>query len=510
MDRICYIVCLTILVLVASIVVSIIIIVRSQNTTDEYPIKYTAARNAINRVESYGPQLSHNLDGIPIYYINLERSKGRDFRMKSQLIRLGLTATRVDAIDGRNIRAVNKLTPAETGALLSHLKAIQTAYDNNDQVALICEDDVCFHLVPYWGKSLQDIISECPKPWNTINFAPTLRREDTDSYVKYNCRNSSWGCVFYIVNREGMFNILEAYKQNRISLTVADAYVYEKSGLSYEYHKRILVFSAFYHEGGKSTISPNGGATNIIIDTAYEGLKMHKLLPINTIPKYIYQVTNRESIHPGIRKNIENIKRMNPDWYHTTFDMEEIDEYLANNHSGIIYETYVKINPEYNAARVDFFRYVIMYDKGGVYLDDKSSISKPLNLIIHESDQYLLSHWDSKDWKSFLGNEHGEFQQWHIICRPHHPFLAAVINKVICNINQATPNLVGKNVIFITGPIPYTQAIIPLVDIYHHRIAYREKDLNLIYNNVPGYQSSKQLKSYNALKTPIIIQSIAL
>ena len=57
------------------------------------------------------------------------------------------------------------------------------------------------------------------------------------------------------------------------------------------------------------------------------------------------------------------------------------------------YNAYHKINPKYGAARADFFRYIIIRDQGGIYLDLKSNSSVPFREIIKPNDTYLLSSW---------------------------------------------------------------------------------------------------------------------
>jgi mannosyltransferase OCH1-like enzyme len=169
---------------------------------------------------------------------------------------------------------------------------------------------------------------------------------------------------------------------------------------------------------------------------------------------------------------------------------------------------YNKINPKYGACRADLFRYLLMYKEGGVYLDIKSAIKYPLNKIILPDDEYILSYWDHPIKKSATGNSMGEYQQWHVICRPKHPFLYAVINDVIKNIdnyNIETDGVGKPGVLKVTGPIAYTKAIMPIVDKYNCRIVELNDYIGLIYNNLQ--QSHKNLFSkahYSKISEPII------
>lgn len=63
-----------------------------------------------------------------------------------------------------------KVTAAELGCLLSHLKAIRHAYLSNSNATLVMEDDVDFSLVGLWGESLKNLTKRAPRDWNFIQL----------------------------------------------------------------------------------------------------------------------------------------------------------------------------------------------------------------------------------------------------------------------------------------------------------------------------------------------------
>ena len=90
----------------------------------------------------------------------------------------------------------------------------------------------------------------------------------------------------------------------------------------------------------------------------------------------------------------------------------------------------------------DLFRYLVVYNEGGIYLDIKSTASKPLNEIIKEDDAYLISQWRNQLGYKFQGwGLHdelkniagGELQNWFIAAEKNHPFLLNAINQTIFN-----------------------------------------------------------------------------
>lgn len=242
------------------------------------------------------------------------------------------------------------------------------------------------------------------------------------------------------------------------------------------------------------------------------------------IPKIIHQTFPDSSLlKPELISNITWLKNNNPNWEYRLYDDKDITDFISNYYSKEILSKFDQINPIYGAARADLFRYLLMYHYGGVYLDIKSTITKPLDEVLQSNDEYILSQWKNKPGERHDKwglppdlNHHsgGEFQQWHIVTRPQHPFLKSVIANVIRNIDsyQANSMSVGRiGVLRTTGPIAYTLSIVPILDKYHYRLVDIEKDLGFIYSI---YESPQQPSSHIALfkthyasrKEPIVIK----
>lgn len=200
------------------------------------------------------------------------------------------------------------------------------------------------------------------------------------------------------------------------------------------------------------------------------------------IPKLIHQTfPNRNELPGEILDNIERIKAMNPGWEYRLYDDEDIVRFIKDNYDARILSCYLRINPAYGAARADLFRYLCIYKYGGVYIDIKSTLHKPLDSVIRPDDRFLISQWKNKTgekYKSWGLHYHlqeiagGEFQQWHIVAAKGHPYLRAVLNKVLQNIETYDPFLHDTGFYTIwatTGPIAYTLAIAPILDLHPHR-----------------------------------------
>ena len=195
------------------------------------------------------------------------------------------------------------------------------------------------------------------------------------------------------------------------------------------------------------------------------------------IPKTIHQtLPHFMGIPEEVQRNIRLLRNANPSWKHKLYDDKSVRAYLKNNLSADDYSLIERINPKYGVVLADLFRYLVIYNEGGVYLDIKSTAKQPLDEVLSDSVTYLLSQWRNGKGQEFegagiykeLGDQRfgGEFQQWHVIARPQHPFLKRVIENALGNIRSYTASSfgVGKiGVLRLTGPICYTLSILSVL-----------------------------------------------
>jgi mannosyltransferase OCH1-like enzyme len=180
------------------------------------------------------------------------------------------------------------------------------------------------------------------------------------------------------------------------------------------------------------------------------------------IPRLVH-MTARQPMDHRIAVNLAQLKRNNPNYVVRCSDDMEIVSYVKQAWGPEMWSVFDAINPEYIVAKADLWRYLIIYDQGGVYLDDKSGPRKTFDQIIRDEDELILSTWNMNChlWTETHGHKDGEFLQWCIISRPRHPLIRAVICEVVHRIITATDDQKGKNgVITITGPLAFTEAIL--------------------------------------------------
>jgi hypothetical protein len=250
---------------------------------------------------------------------------------------------------------------------------------------------------------------------------------------------------------------------------------------------------------------------------AAEGALFAPTPPADAIPRILHQTYPTKDLPQELRHNVERLIRTNADWQHRLYDDTDITAFITEHYGVRVLRYYQRINPRYGAARADLFRYLLMYRIGGVYLDIKSRSVRPLDDALRPGDRYILSHWkndpgsEREQWgraKQLGDLPRGEFQQWHIICAPGHPFLKAVIEGVLRNIDTYRPWSHGTGqagVLGITGPVAYTLAIQPLLPLHPHRLVDNESELFLEYSYMKDFLHHRLFaKHYTQLCEPVI------
>lgn len=218
-----------------------------------------------------------------------------------------------------------------------------------------------------------------------------------------------------------------------------------------------------------------------------------------------------------IAANLAQLERNNPNYVVRCYDDVEIASYVKQAWGPEMWSVFDAINPEYIVAKADLWRYLIIYDRGGVYLDDKSGPHKSLDQIIRDDDELILSTWNMNChlWTETHGHKDGELLQWCIISRPRHPLIRAVICEVVQRIITATEDQKGKNgVITTTGPLAFTEAILTAMrggetgcrimqDSFRGKIFFNAitKDTRLTKHH---HGMRKKERNYRTLTSPVI------
>jgi mannosyltransferase OCH1-like enzyme len=155
----------------------------------------------------------------------------------------------------------------------------------------------------------------------------------------------------------------------------------------------------------------------------------------------------------------------NPEFDYYLYSEDECELFIKNNFDLNTYNAFMSINSVYGAMKADFFRYCILYKKGGIYLDIKSRINYPLDTLIEDEDDCLLDilKSDLEPWRK----NNPTYEQWLLIFSPNHPYLLEVINTMVNNIiNKYEPFIENipilnskQKILHITGPDMFSKCI---------------------------------------------------
>jgi mannosyltransferase OCH1-like enzyme len=212
------------------------------------------------------------------------------------------------------------------------------------------------------------------------------------------------------------------------------------------------------------------------------------------VPRILHMTCPGSAVPPALQANIDALRDANPGWQLKLHTDADIDRFVQDRCDARIQRAYSRLNPAYGAARADLFRYLVLHLDGGAYLDMKSTCERPLDDIAKAQGGFLLAQWDNA-----AGERHeswgfedtpvdlpgGSFIQWFLLSRPGHPFLQAAIAHVVSRIEAYSPlrDGVGKQAVLrVTGPIAFTEAILPLLNRVPHQRHRRFTECGLVYS----------------------------
>jgi GR25 family glycosyltransferase involved in LPS biosynthesis len=228
----------------------------------------TVNRNELNDfINSYNNTVTN------IYYINIDKSIDRNNRFLSRLYPT-INPLRISAITPLTSPKIkksyfyNSCTNTEYACTLSHLKAIYTAYINNDDYAIIMEDDAIMLRNFDWNK----LINLAPNNWEILQLHTVCVPNTTSTYhpiLKYNNTNKLWlksnkfiaSCACYIISKKGMEKLIFKYLKNIDKFTI-NTYFNKKNTIDWRYIDTLCMADAFIYHNLNRYI-----CTQILIDT---------------------------------------------------------------------------------------------------------------------------------------------------------------------------------------------------------------------------------------------------
>lgn len=189
-----------------------------------------------------------NSKKINLYYINLEKSKDRNTEFLSKLNHrlynpIRINAENEESIKDYNIKynkICNLVTNIEFACLISHIKAICKAYQNETEYALICEDDMYFNK----DINIDYLVSLLPSTFDFLQLHICCLRNPYYNYIEnpiYKFQNSNiiflqhdsniFSNACYILSKKAMRTILDKFIKFNLNIDLDNINTYNNIDL---------------------------------------------------------------------------------------------------------------------------------------------------------------------------------------------------------------------------------------------------------------------------------------
>jgi mannosyltransferase OCH1-like enzyme len=160
------------------------------------------------------------------------------------------------------------------------------------------------------------------------------------------------------------------------------------------------------------------------------------------ISRIIWQTNFTNRVTLPVYLNYLFNRFMAPGFEHRFMVAQERDDFVRENFPPRIYRAYSRI--QIGAAQADFWRVLVLYKFGGVYMDIDAHLVWPLHKILSPEQEEL-----------FLQIKTGEISNYFLASKPNNPNLAAIIEQILLNIEiNASPNVYD-----LTGPGVFTKVL---------------------------------------------------
>jgi len=178
-------------------------------------------------------------------------------------------------------------------------------------------------------------------------------------------------------------------------------------------------------------------------------LKNYPYVTNQKIPKQIFQTfkLKYEDLPNSMKESINSWRRKNNDYSYHYYDDNQLEKYVTSFNCNDfkftkeeLRKAFYKIKP--GAGKADLFRYMIIYEKGGVYMDIDTSCKKPLSSFIGNNDDIV----------SGIGIR-GDLHQWGLIYTPKNDIIKKTLELSVHNIlNEKFVNGYENSLEGLTGP----------------------------------------------------------
>lgn len=153
---------------------------------------------------------------------------------------------------------------------------------------------------------------------------------------------------------------------------------------------------------------------------------------IKSIPKVCHQTWNDTNLSEKIIQIRKRNQEINPEVEFVLYTSEGRDKFIKENFDERTYKAFKTINPKYGVAVANFFRYCVLYIKGGVYLDIKSSITVDIFKKVIKPEDICILDIPRTSFQPYRKHTlYPSREQWLLIFSAGHPYLKYMIDRTV-------------------------------------------------------------------------------
>lgn len=146
------------------------------------------------------------------------------------------------------------------------------------------------------------------------------------------------------------------------------------------------------------------------------------------IPRFIFQTFKTRFLPATMHEAVMSWINHNPDYEYQLFDDEAMFTYVEHvDYAPFSFTRDDLLKAMHSlkpgAGKADLLRYLIIYDRGGIYMDIDTVCLAPLRTFIHPEDDIV----------SGIGMR-GDLHQWGLAYAPQHPIMKRTLELCVANV----------------------------------------------------------------------------
>ena len=159
------------------------------------------------------------------------------------------------------------------------------------------------------------------------------------------------------------------------------------------------------------------------------------------IPLQVFQTWNTKVLPPKMKETVEYNKKNNPEINFYLYDDQDCREFIKSNFDHTVIDAFDTLKP--GAYKADLWRYCILYQYGGAYIDIKFKCYQGFKLKNIMKGNFIVM-----DRPAYFRRNFGIYNAFMIFDK-RNPFLLKAIQKTVQNVQKRK---YSYNNLYVTGP----------------------------------------------------------